>query len=386
MWTKTFFIVIATAALGCSATGNGQQQPSHGGVLSATIADGAGKTLYFNRFTNNAPAAIDSVVLDADGKGSIQLPALPMDFYALTTSGGKDLMVLLIDSTENPTVSAKADSMAIPTRMEGSVNTVLLQGYFNHSRAFDRERNALVERLNANDQDTAAMAQLNAISMNFNERTKSFVQDHISSPAVLAALNRLDIRTDMPLFSQAREALRTVMPNSAYYASFSEQVGRAEQQAQGAKLQEEQQAKLDNLLPIGTVAPDFSQNSPAGKLITLSSLRGKVVLIDFWASWCRPCRMENPNVKRVYDRFHNKGFEILGVSLDRDKDAWTGAIAQDGLPWIHVSDLAFWNNAAAQLYGVSSIPYTVLLDRDGKVIAKNLRGPALEAKLAEVLK
>ena len=91
-------------------------------------------------------------------------------------------------------------------------------------------------------------------------------------------------------------------------------------------------------------------------------------------------------MKRVYERFKGKGFEILGVSLDKDKNAWTGAIAQDGLPWKHVSDLAFWNNAAAQQYGVSSIPYTVLVDRDGKVLAKNLRGPALEEKLAEVLK
>lgn len=384
MWTKTLFIIIASAALGCSATG--QQQANKGGILSATIADGAGKTLYFNRFTNNAPAAVDSVVLDANGKGSIQLPALPMDFYALTISGGKDLMVLLLDSTESPTVAAKADSMAIPTSLEGSVNTVLLQGYFEHTRAFDRQREVLVDRLNTNSQDTAAMAQLNALSMDFNGRTRSFVQDHISSPAVLAALNRLDIRSEMPLFSQAREALRTVMPNSAYYASFNEQVGRAEQQTQAAKLQEDQQAKLDNLIPIGSVAPDFSQNSPDGRPISLSSLRGKVVLIDFWASWCRPCRMEMPNVKKAYATFHPKGFEILGVSLDRDKGAWTGAIQQDGLPWKHVSDLAFWDNAAAQLYGVSSIPYTVLLDRDGKVIAKNLRGAALEAKLAEVLK
>ena len=137
---------------------------------------------------------------------------------------------------------------------------------------------------------------------------------------------------------------------------------------------------------VGQVAPEIAMKSPTGDTLKLSQLRGKVVLIDFWASWCRPCRMENPNVKKVYDRFHNKGFEILGVSLDKDKSAWTGAIKQDGLPWKHVSDLAFWNNAVAQQYGVSSIPYTVLVDRDGKVLAKNLRGPALEAKLAEIFK
>lgn len=158
------------------------------------------------------------------------------------------------------------------------------------------------------------------------------------------------------------------------------------QQLLAQKQQEEQQAKLDNLIPVGSEAPDFTQNSPEGKPISLSSLRGKVVLIDFWASWCRPCRMENPNVLRVYNKYHNKGFEILGVSLDKTKEAWTGAIKQDGLPWKHVSDLQFWNNAVAQQYGVSAIPYTVLVDREGKVLAKNLRGPALEEKLAEVLK
>ena len=145
-------------------------------------------------------------------------------------------------------------------------------------------------------------------------------------------------------------------------------------------------ARLDNLIPIGSEAPDFSQPTPEGKTLSLSSLRGKVVLIDFWASWCKPCRMENPNVKRVYEQYKSKGFEIIGVSLDREKGAWTGAIAQDGLPWKHVSDLGFWNNAAAQQYGVSSIPYTVLVDKDGKVLGKSLRGPALEEKLAEVFK
>ena len=119
-------------------------------------------------------------------------------------------------------------------------------------------------------------------------------------------------------------------------------------------------------------------------MFALSQLRGKYVLIDFWAAWCRPCRMENPAVKKVYDKYHRKGFEILGVSLDQSREAWVGAIQADGLPWKHVSDLGYWNNAAAQEYGGSSIPFTVLLDREGKVIAKGLRAHDLEAKLAEI--
>jgi peroxiredoxin len=199
-------------------------------------------------------------------------------------------------------------------------------------------------------------------------------------------MNRLNIQTELPLFEQVRDSLRKTIGKSDYFISFRDQVDRMAQQALAQKQQEEQQAKLDNLIPVGSEAPDFTQNSPEGKPISLSSLRGKVVLIDFWASWCRPCRMEMPNVKKVYAEYHKKGFEILGVSLDQNKEAWTGAIKQDGLPWKHVSDLAFWNNAAAQQYGVSAIPYTVLVDRDGKVLAKGLRGPALEAKLAEVMK
>lgn len=137
---------------------------------------------------------------------------------------------------------------------------------------------------------------------------------------------------------------------------------------------------------IGGTAPDFAQKTPEGTDLKLSDLRGKVVLVDFWASWCGPCRRENPNVVRMYNQYKDKGFEILGVSLDNNKDRWLQAIQQDGLTWKHVSDLKHWQNEAAQLYGVRGIPHTVLLDAEGKIIARNLRGPALEEKLAELFK
>lgn len=134
----------------------------------------------------------------------------------------------------------------------------------------------------------------------------------------------------------------------------------------------------------GGEAPNFSQADPDGKNISLHDLRGKVVLVDFWASWCGPCRRENPNVKRVYDTYKDKGFEILGVSLDNTRDRWLQAIEQDGLPWLHVSDLLGWKNEVAKLYSVSSIPHTILLDAEGRIIARGLRGEQLEAKLAEI--
>jgi peroxiredoxin len=135
----------------------------------------------------------------------------------------------------------------------------------------------------------------------------------------------------------------------------------------------------------GQSAPDFTQAQPDGTPLSLSSLRGKLVLIDFWASWCGPCRAENPNVVRIYDRFKDRGIEILGVSLDENRAAWLGAIEEDGLTWKHVSDLKGWSNAVAQQYAVRSIPHTVLVGPDGVILAKNLRGEALEQKIAEVL-
>jgi peroxiredoxin len=165
------------------------------------------------------------------------------------------------------------------------------------------------------------------------------------------------------------------------YAEFSPEV---QQSKYGKVIKKEMDIELK--MQVGMMAPEFTLNDTTGKPVSLSSFKGKYVLVDFWASWCGPCRHENPNVVKTYNMYKDKNFTVLGVSLDENKDAWEKAIKDDGLIWTHVSDLKGWQNAVAMDYGIRAIPSNYLVSPDGKILAHNLRGEELQKALAETLK
>ncbi len=206
------------------------------------------------------------------------------------------------------------------------------------------------------------------VAMQIQMKVDSFLQNRKSSyvsPFLLVVTNQLS--DDVFLLEKRYNALAPQVQGGMYGSYIFEQINNGKVGA------------------IGTAATEFSQPDTAGQIISLSSFKGKYVLVDFWASWCKPCRMENPNVVAAYQRFKAKNFTVLGISLDRSRDPWVKAIQEDNLGWSQVSDLKFWSNAVALQYKVQAIPQNFLIDPNGKIIAKNLRGADLDSKLCALL-
>ena len=204
------------------------------------------------------------------------------------------------------------------------------------------------------------------------------VRNHKTDPIGLMALEHLNLTADRTLALQVIDSTRSLMGHSMAHRNLSQRVSK--------QRKPQQSARRNDLIKPGMAMPDIELEDPNGEKRALSDLRGKVVLVDFWASWCGPCRRENPNVVRAWNEYKDQGFEVFSVSLDKDAKKWQRAIDQDGLIWpYHISDLRGWSSIATQLYGISSIPHAILIDKDGTVVATHLRGAQLEAELLQLL-
>ena len=232
----------------------------------------------------------------------------------------------------------------------------LQSDYMKASSSGDTAQLAMIQQRN----DSLQQVMMNAV--------KGFIQSHPKSLVSGMALQSMLNSADPDELQQMYSSLDTSIQHSEFVKPVADKLEAAKKTS------------------IGQMAPDFTQNDPDGKAVSLSDFKGKYVLVDFWASWCGPCRAENPNVVKAYNQYKDKNFTILSVSLDQKKEDWLKAIKDDHLTWNHVSDLKYWENTAAQEYGVQAIPANFLVDPQGKIIARDLRGDDLESKLAEVLK
>jgi len=225
-----------------------------------------------------------------------------------------------------------------------------------------------------------------------NAWANEFLQSHDGSLAQLGPLEHLDPSTNTATFQKVLKSTADRMTSGAFHQALTAAIAGQITQQQNQRVVKKgngantARAQKNSRYGVGDVAPEIAMNDPEGVERKLSDLKGKVVLLDFWASWCGPCRRENPNVVNAYNEYQSKGFEVFSVSLDKQTDRWVQAIEQDGLLWPnHVSDLNGWQNAASRAYGVTSIPHAVLIDQDGVIAATHLRGRALQQKLNELL-
>ncbi|MDN4164396.1 TlpA disulfide reductase family protein [Cytophagales bacterium LB-30] len=314
---------------------------------------------------------IDTLYLGANNTFSHEVNLEAAGFYRLNFYNTQ--VVNLILDKSNIEVNVDGNNKGGFYEIKGSVDmdhmetiNTLMEGFQSKARSLNEQFMAANQ-----EQDTATMLQLQATYASeqkaLREEVKKQIRTMGTSLAVIQSINYLDTENEFPLIDSLATKLKAAHPKSKPVIAFASQIEQL------------------RALAIGAQAPEITLPNPNGENMSLSNLKGKYVLVDFWAAWCKPCRMENPNVVRLYNQYQSKGFEVFSVSLDRKKEDWVKAIEIDGLVWPnHVSDLQYFNSAAAATYQVNAIPATFLLDKEGKIIGKNLRGEALERKLAEL--
>lgn len=364
----------------------GGSKNTSGFELKGTFLNSKGESVYLEKLSQKGTEIVDSTTIDDKGEFVMNQYSPSIGFYRLRINNANFAM-LVLDSAQKVTIKGDARDLGNTFNAEGSPDTKLFLEYNamaqNQKRRTDSLENVFrtalitqkMDSLTADSMSKALQKPYETMIADYSERVAAKIRENTSSFASIMAIQQLKPESYMDVYTALDKGLQKKYPNSDDIKSFHAMVQQTQMMVARAEATK-----------IGNEAPELILPTPDNKELALSSLRGKVVLIDFWASWCGPCRKEMPNVKLVYQKYKDKGFEIYGVSLDKDRSAWLEAIEKDGLKWPQVSDLKFWQSEAAQTYAVQSIPHTVLIGKDGKILASGLRGAELDAKLAEVLK
>ena len=353
-----------------------------GAEIKGNLLNAEGETVRLEHLSSTASTPVDSAEVDADGTFKLSTGEISeAGFYRLKINEN-NFVILLLNKGEHAKVTGNALDFYQSYEIKGSEGSTKLRYLDQRLRADYNKTDSLRQSFQMYQQqghprmDSIAQS-IDMVYQEMQEEKRQFVLDFIkenpTSLAALSAVQSLNPAQDMEVFEEVADNLSVAMPESDYVKQFKTQLVdiRSKQQAAGRT-------------EIGAEAPEMVLKTPTGETIKLSDFRGKVTMIDFWASWCKPCRMENPNVVKVYNKYKSKGFEIFGVSLDQSGDKWVDAIAQDGLTWKHGSELRFWESSFIPAYNLDGIPMTYLLDENGIIIAKGLRGEQLEQKLKEI--
>jgi peroxiredoxin len=356
--------------------------------------DGVGKGEYvlLREVKPGVLAPVDSVIPSQDGSFTFRIKTEWPSFYMLS-AGTDDFLTILASPGEKIKVTATRDSLSSPSSLTGSQATVVMNNFRREQQIVIRELETLTKVYNDSIQSKRLPLIMDSLDRRaadivagFREKAVAMLDDNSGSMVSIYLLNQ-QIVPGLQLFDPEKDPQTFFRVDSLLYKQYPESdlVLDLHNFVAGLRKSVSINSIAGGTIKEGDILPDIALPDPEGDTVRLSSKRGRIVLVDFWAAWCPPCREENPNLVKLYDMYHYRGFDIFQVSLDQRKEDWTGAIRNDRIGrWTHVSDLKYRDSEVVKRFGLTEIPANFLIDREGRVIALNLRGPMLQKKLEEL--
>ncbi|MFD1096368.1 redoxin domain-containing protein [Salegentibacter chungangensis] len=335
-----------------------------------------GTKIFVSEISNsNRPQRVDTTEVK-DGQFELDLEDNDNPKLSFLEVEGQNGNVIFISENKEINFELFKDSLRA-SRVTGGKENKVLEKYLDHLKAVNKKMTEVRTEVKAafQNQDTAKINKLRKTEEEILDNDKVFKQKLVkeNKDSFVAIMALTDLLRMKSLPSSEIRKMYESLPENVKQNAIARDLGKQLENASATE--------------IGAKAPGFTAPTPEGEELSLKDAMGKVTVIDFWAAWCKPCRVENPKVVKIYNKYHDKGLNIIGVSLDRpgQKERWLKAIEDDGLEWHHVSNLQFWNDPVAQKYGVKAIPATFILDEEGTIVARNLRGDDLEEKIKELL-